>query len=441
LTHYIQKQFLHVEFTGAEAEGMTLQKQLSELCHKRLLPALEQALNRCMASGEEVLRIDRLEIDIGNLDKDLLGEMLPAAVAKAVEEKVRERLQVRRISSAEPRLEAIDESIVDQSRRAEEILLFFLQNGHLPWYSRLPEQTAIEAYLFAALKEIEGKQKEEIAALLAASPSARQRLVWQFSPAFLDFLLGHIAPVILRIARSIMEKLPNVHGNPEERKKTEVELWQVAFASAKQYHLMAESEIEAALRSALQSGVEQAAESSPLQSSTPTAIVQDIAGEGIYIGNAGLVLLHPFLPMMFDTLSIAGANALVQPDRALLLLHFMATGQGTPQEHELVLPKMLCNIPLDQPVKTRLRLSSDEKAEAEALLKAVIQHWDALRNTSPDGLRGNFLCRAGKLSRRNANDWLLQVERMSHDVLLDRLPWGIGIIKLPWMDNMLWVEW
>lgn len=420
---------------------MALQKQLSELCHKRLLPALEQALNRCMVSGAEVLRIDHLEIDIGNLDQGDLEEALPAAVAKALEEKVRERLQIQNTSSAEPRIEVNNESIVDQSQQAEEILLFFLQNGHLPWYVRLPEHTSLEAYLLAALQDINGKQKEGLAGLLAATPSARQRLVWQFSLAFLDFLLEHIAPVTSRITRSAMEKLRNKHSSPEERKKMEAELWEIAFARAKQDYLITEPEVEAALRIALQSSIEQATESSPLPSSTPGALVQNMAGEGVYLENAGLVLLHPFLPKLFETLSIAEANALVQPDRALLLLHFMATSQGPPEEHGLVLPKILCNVPLGQPIKTRLRLSKGEKAEAEALLKAVIQHWDALRNTSPDGMRGNFLCRAGKLSRRDANDWLLQVERMSHDVLLDRLPWGIGMIKLPWMDNMLWVEW
>jgi hypothetical protein len=64
-----------------------------------------------------------------------------------------------------------------------------------------------------------------------------------------------------------------------------------------------------------------------------------------------------------------------------------------------------------------------------------------LRNTSPDGLRGTFLIRSGKLCLRDGGDWSLQVESNSFDILLDQLPWGISMIKLPWMEKMLWVEW
>ena len=88
-----------------------------------------------------------------------------------------------------------------------------------------------------------------------------------------------------------------------------------------------------------------------------------------------------------------------------------------------------------------MELSAAELEEAAALLEAVIQHWEALRNTSADGLRGTFLVRPGKVTLREDGDWWLQVESKSYDILLDQLPWGIGMIKLPWMQRMLRVEW
>jgi hypothetical protein len=51
------------------------------------------------------------------------------------------------------------------------------------------------------------------------------------------------------------------------------------------------------------------------------------------------------------------------------------------------------------------------------------------------------LLRPGKLIRKEDGDWLLQVESRTFDVLLEHLPWGISMIKLPWMKKMLWVEW
>ncbi|RDE50477.1 MAG: hypothetical protein DVS81_11105 [Candidatus Accumulibacter meliphilus] len=163
--------------------------------------------------------------------------------------------------------------------------------------------------------------------------------------------------------------------------------------------------------------------------------------EGVYVDCAGVILLHPFLVRFFETLAIAEEGRLLQPERALCLLHFLATGQRVAPEYALTLAKLLCNVPFATPVKADVGLTVAEIAEAEALLVAVIGHWDALRNTSPDGLRGSFLVRPGKMSQGGDGDFLLQVEGQSCDILLDRLPWGLGVVKLPWMERMLWVEW
>ena len=151
-------------------------------------------------------------------------------------------------------------------------------------------------------------------------------------------------------------------------------------------------------------------------------------------------MLHPFLPRLFEAVGIANDGKLLQPERALCLMHFLATGQRFAPEYDLLLPKLLCNVPPETAVEARIELTAAEEEEAAALLAAVIRHWDALGDTSVDGLRGTFLVRTGKLSRRGGDD-VLQVEARSFDILLDRLPWGIGMIQLPWMEKLLWVEW
>ncbi|MFV0436026.1 MAG: contractile injection system tape measure protein [Desulfopila sp.] len=165
------------------------------------------------------------------------------------------------------------------------------------------------------------------------------------------------------------------------------------------------------------------------------------AGEGLYTASAGLVLLHPFLPQFFTAVHIVKEERIVRFERALCLLHFLATGSEVAPEHELILAKILCGLPLLTPVQREVGLTELEKEEAEGLLQAVIGHWQALRSTSADGLRQAFLRRPGKLSRRENGDWLLQVESMTVDILLEQLPWGLTMIQLPWMRSMLWVEW
>ena len=162
---------------------------------------------------------------------------------------------------------------------------------------------------------------------------------------------------------------------------------------------------------------------------------------GIYVENAGLVLLHPFLPQCFRALAIAGDVELLQPGQALRLLHHLATGFDTAPEYELTLPKILCGLHPASLAGEMMPLSDEEREESAALLSAVIRHWEALKNTGIEALREMFLKRNGKLTRWRDGGWRLQVESTSFDILLDQLPWGISMIQLPWMPEMLRVEW
>ena len=166
----------------------------------------------------------------------------------------------------------------------------------------------------------------------------------------------------------------------------------------------------------------------------------DAAG-GILVDNAGLVILHPFLPRFFTVLGVADGDELVDPSRALCLLHHLATGELTAPEHQLTLAKVLCDVPLDEPVEADVALTAAEAAEANALLGAAIRHWAALRGSAPDGLRGEFLSRPGMLTADLDGGWLLQVESRTSDILLDQLPWGISMVQLPWMSRLLLVDW
>jgi Contractile injection system tape measure protein len=166
----------------------------------------------------------------------------------------------------------------------------------------------------------------------------------------------------------------------------------------------------------------------------------------IYIQNAGIVLLHPFLKFCFDAcgwLKDEGFKNEKTQQRALLMLHFLATGQFEAAEFDLFLPKILCNAPENIVILRGGRLTKKEKAEGESMLKAAIAHWQVLKNTSPDGLREAFLQRDGKLERNPFGGWTLTVGQKAQDVLLGQLPygWGVSLVKLDWMPAILQVNW
>ncbi len=164
---------------------------------------------------------------------------------------------------------------------------------------------------------------------------------------------------------------------------------------------------------------------------------------GVYLNNGGLVLLWSYLPLFFKSLGIVENNRFVDEaakEKAPLLLQYLLNGDTHFQEHELLLNKLLCGYPLAEPIHCQLDLDDKIVAEADDLLGSVIANWQVLKNTSRDGLRRAFLIREGRLSQDEMG-WLLKVNRLGMDVLLDSLPWGIGLIRLPWMEATLRVEW
>jgi hypothetical protein len=168
-----------------------------------------------------------------------------------------------------------------------------------------------------------------------------------------------------------------------------------------------------------------------------------IDSDAIFVINSGTVILHPFLKPYFEDLGLWADKKFVSDDahqRAVLLLHYLATGETKVAEFNLALQKVICGYPLDDTLPDSIILTKKEIAEAKNLLNAVISHWVPLKNTSIQGLRASFLQREGKLELRE-NGWLLTIEQKTLDILLGKLPWGISTIRLPWMKELLNVDW
>lgn len=393
---------------------------------------------------------------------------------------------------------------VDQSWHGNlwEVFIYFLLNGSFPVFYKSAKEKNLEEALTELLDEDETitgvlvpiSQIKEVLKSLFAS----KRLVFQFSEPFILKLLKCICPETLVELTSLLSESENLSFAPDEIRlfrKFVIEKTLMQVSSGRsiskveiEKQVLEELKISTDLLSIVSRVFEQAWPETKIPLNEPFSVVSEptevgqttktnlsqlstenfvsrlsdirLTGnkastdsrladeilsketaEGIYVENAGLVLLHPFLPRFFDTLGITIGEEIVQPERALSLLHYLTTGQITAPEYELVLPKVMCNVPLSTPVRAEVEITENELNEASALLAAVIKHWEVLQNTTPDGLRGTFLVRPGKLSMKEDGDWLLQVESRTFDVLLEHLPWGISMIKLPWMKTMLWVEW
>lgn len=168
-----------------------------------------------------------------------------------------------------------------------------------------------------------------------------------------------------------------------------------------------------------------------------------IEEETIYIHNAGLVLLHPFLTTYFGRLAFMEKGKFLQQEfvfRAVHLLQFLVDDKQKHPEQELVLNKILCGLAIEEPVPAEISFTQHEKDVSMELLQVIPERWEKLKNTSVEGFRMSFLQRDGALTQ-GEDSWKLRVDQRGYDVLLQTLPWAFGMIKTSWMEKILYVEW
>lgn len=165
--------------------------------------------------------------------------------------------------------------------------------------------------------------------------------------------------------------------------------------------------------------------------------------EAAYVENAGLILLWPFLVSLFSRLELVVEKQFVSREaryRAAGLLQHLTTGELEPQEHQLILFKLLCGLEPTELYYFGEPVTAAEAAECSDLLSAAITHAEILGELTITELREAFLIRKGVLSARDGV-WLLRVERMPQDKPLGKLPWALSWVKLPWLETPLQIEW
>lgn len=164
-----------------------------------------------------------------------------------------------------------------------------------------------------------------------------------------------------------------------------------------------------------------------------------------YVRNAGIVVLAPFFPQLFRALNWVEHDTWrneIAMSQAVRLIGYVCSGSQEGWEQDWVLAKILCGVPPETVIDIDLPLPREAIDLSVQMMEAAIDQWKVLKSTTPDGLRELFIRREGKLSAdEEGTGWRLRVEKKSQDVLLERLPWGISVIRLPWMETMLLVEW
>ncbi|EON78226.1 hypothetical protein ADIS_1423 [Lunatimonas lonarensis] len=159
------------------------------------------------------------------------------------------------------------------------------------------------------------------------------------------------------------------------------------------------------------------------------------------LSNAGLILLHPFLPAFFSDVGVINEKQeFVDSHLAVHLLNYVATGNHQPYEFELGFEKFLTGWRQGYPYTRNVVLRESQREKADKLLESLLKNWKRLKNTGKDTLRAEFLQRSGKLVEEPGH-YRLIVERKTQDILLEGLPYSLGVVKLPWQKKLIFIEW
>ena len=431
-SHRIEKQNLHLSFFGIDDSVEVLSARLSTFNQQMLLPAINETLKEA-DNHKFTVRIESLEINAGIIKEENWETELVKRICSELKEKIQDSVKMARQSPAPQ-----NESGQPEEPDWVSLVLQYLQTGELPWHH--PKTGA--AVFFARLHQLLDSgyfQQPQILQKIVSNPMTLQRFIRQYSPAAIarwlrNWNLSRYNTAVDNFKRRRQD--PAVINEDEAAVQVAAVLLEFSeiekSGPLKGSHLFRQENVE-------EMGTD------PIPDFEEAIFPMHVATKKeSFIENAGLILLHPFLPAFFKKLNWIDEDKKWYSDylqrRGVLCLHALAFPGEIIPEYELPLCKILCGLPLHQPLESTWNPDADEQAEMRELLMEVIQRWSVLKSTTPEGLQEGYFQRPGKLMR-DGDTWRLIVETQTQDVLLNHLPWGIGIVKTPWMSELLFTDW
>jgi Contractile injection system tape measure protein len=489
MRHIIKKQIIELSL-DKRLNYFHVQQQVSDRYWNEIVPILEKSFD-AISKEDELIEIDRFELDLGVISDEELGSR---ELMQDIKKKIKEKLA----TITDPVSSRYSARSRDRRLGIFEQWLFYMEHGYLAWNSDKPADKWYKDVLEILMSDSDSRGA--LRNKLLQNLHLLDRLVYLHNDDFLNNLTEIFSEKKQEKLQDYIDELLDFNKYLSKKKKIIIpesdnslrnKLWQkilkevlngipagnltnnliTSFILEKKYtsKLPAEeagnfplimpvldkftdeikrkrkkekTEVEKAIAE-LRLAKKDLEDTKPAKEQVTGYNANVLDDEGIFVVNAGIVLLHPFLKTLFTRLELVKDNVFVDENArvtCIYLIHYLGTGRTEAEEFELVLAKILCGLPIESPVEPVNTLDPQFISEADMLIEAALSQWNILKNTSAAGLREGFLQRPGKLFYKNANIYL-RVERKSIDVLLDYLPWNLSIIMLPWMKDVLRIEW
>lgn len=420
-------------------------------CETFVIPTVDEVLSRFDGYS---IDIEKVDLDLGTVKKD----EIPSVLRGLLEDEIIKRLY--QDSEAE-QFSIIEGGPHETKKSSEPDWISYLYSGVLPWTYEDSEMDLADQVEQEVLSHLDDQGwMMQLFARLSSDNVAFYRFFNFLDTEAIKMVLR--APFFVEISKSIgsyatiPQKLDDLDRHQllalayawikmEERKEEKAEENKpskdgVAFEERAEQQIVAKTTNDAELFKDLTATFDKAVDSMKRQ----VMMTDEESEKHCLVDDAGLVILHPFLPALFERLGYLDEERkfvnLALQERAVHLLRWLAGYELPHLDYQMPLEKVLCDLPLAYPMGSEIEFTDIEKEEGSQVLRSVCQYWKPLNGTSPEGLQRSFLQRNGSITYED-NTWIVRVEGQALDILLDDLPWEISLLLLPWKEEMIMVEW
>lgn len=469
-SHSIQRVFLEID-THSMSMANAIKNDLAMFLQNEVAPILEKQFNFIENIDSQIIQIEKLEICIqSNTDKNDIY-FSKTDIKNQIEKEVQKALNKLRKTTKNEGKNTAEILTLSPEDKDLKTLLYFIENGSMPWWvSKIDEIDffkknnldrfkndffKVPFYKLMQQKKVQNRiinqfSNQEIALLISSvlgsenqqKALSKNNLVQflnqkthEFKASFWEFIfdfwvekkpINLIAFYHQEQTQFSSAKISFEHFIQNIKPLVPLDLTNEKLIQMKTDYLVSEKE-------------------KPIIKSIPDTkkeepLIEDDS-KSCYVQNAGLIILHPFLKEMLKSCHlIDDNNILLNKELAAHILHYAATKKENDYEHLMLFEKFLCGIPLQQSIQRAIKIEDKHKQQVEEMLDSAVYHWSALKNTSTDILRSEFLQREGKLDWSETNP-KLSIERKTQDLLLEKIPWNISIVKIPWIQKLIYTQW
>lgn len=468
--HIIQKVFVEITVNN-KSKALSIKDDINSFLSIDVLPEIE---NHIMALEYKLaghtLQIPHLELNV-EVKSSALNTELKDKIAELFKEELSEVAKPVEISHQETENDT-KAYLVDDQEKILKAFIYFLEEGTMPWWNSESNSMAIlESSVFDRIISAGSFQKSIVSVL--SKENVRNRIINQLSNE-------QIAQLCLAILKNKELKInlntDTIHHLSKLKHTDRIAIWRLIFnvisgyfntsdnhpreyllqefsvtkelslSTTKNNHqnrktivkifpFITENEISESIKVNATDQPEDVKPLDPIQENVNQ-------NEEQYIQNAGLILIHPFIKTLFEHCELIDPKTqqLTDPELCAHLLHYIATGKINAPEYDMIFEKFLCNIPMNQTINRHIKLSRKHKTQAKNVIESVQHNWAPMKKSSVALVQNEFFQRPGKLVITDS-DYTLTVERKTQDILLEKLSWGIGLVKLPWHKKFIFVNW